>query len=197
VIWEEHRDFPIGRYRFVVEGRAQKGGQTTSYHLTSSPFEVRASRRLNVYGLRVSGGQIEGRISDPPVAPTSLSSGRRVIDENAGHLLQSPLVPSFIGAPIPESLRLTVSGTIRRGQDLPVPISGTIPCTTVIEPRRRIAAYDANGAPEWQDGGMYPTSKFAIDSTTLAQGPAGNYVVALSVRDLLGNAGTVTATITK
>lgn len=197
VIWEERRDFPIGRYRFRVEGKAQQSGRMGAYRVESTAFALGPSRKLNVYDLHVTGGQIEGRIADPPVVTFLAQGDRRVADNSGAHLLQSTLVPSYIGAPISELELLGVSGTIRRSAGPTAPITASIRSTTVLEPRRRIVAYDSGGAPEWQAAGVRPTSKILIDSPVLADGPAGDYQVELTIADRFGNSGTIATTITK
>jgi hypothetical protein len=63
-----------------------------------------------------------------------------------------------------------------------------------VENRRRVVAFDAEGAPEWRDAGAYPTSKIVLDAPLFTQ--AGDFRITLRVEDQLGNFGTATATVT-
>lgn len=196
VRWQEDRDFPAGRYRLRVEGQALYGGRTGRYEVETPAFEVVPSRRLHLWGLRAEGGRIEGRIAEPPqVALSPEGEGQRA-DRNA-FFLRSTEVPAWIGAPLPESAQVQVSGTIRAPGEAPALLDGTASLARVTERRQRLVGYDAAGAPRWEDERDRPTTRFTVESPVLANGPSGDYLLELTLTDELGNAGTVTATISK
>ncbi|MDX2013393.1 MAG: neutral/alkaline non-lysosomal ceramidase N-terminal domain-containing protein [Myxococcaceae bacterium] len=56
--WETLPDTPIGRYRFVVTGRAKRGGAIETYRLESTPFEVTASKAISALRPRLVEGQV-------------------------------------------------------------------------------------------------------------------------------------------
>lgn len=198
VTWQERRDFPLGRYRFRATGRAQRGGQLAPYTATSRAFELVPAADLLVHELRVSGDQLEGRIVDPASVVFRADGDRRVADESAGHLMLHPIVPARFGVPLPEAAALTGTGAIRSASAAEISLDAATAVTeTVVEPRRRIVAYDADGTPEWRDSGARPTSRFVLSGASLAGSPAGDYVVTLTLTDGFGNSGTVTATVTK
>ena len=194
VRWQEQRDFPLGTYRLRVEGRAFKGGQPTPYMAQSNIFEVVPSTQLQVYDLTAQGGQLEGRIIDPPAL--HLEEQDEGIDaERAAILLRSTEVPASLGAPLPDAMSVQLSATIRPvGTSTPTPMAQEVSLSRVTEPRQRLVGYDAEGAPRYQDAGQRPTSRFVLDGAL--PGP-GDYVVQLSLTDPLGNMGTITATITQ
>jgi neutral ceramidase len=195
VTWQERRTFPLGRYRFHVTGRAQVNGAITDYETTSQPFDLGPATGLSIYDLRAAGDQIEGRIVDPPAVVFVPDGDRLVLKEDAGHLLLSETVPSELGVPLPEGMTLTASGTIRSAGSPDLPIAGSPSMSTIVEPRRQVVAYAADGTPELRDAGSRPTTRFAVDG--LAGAPPGDYVVTLTLTDQLGNSGTITATITR
>jgi neutral/alkaline ceramidase-like enzyme len=197
VTWEDARDFTLGSYRLRVEGRAWKSGAAVDYTATSRTFRVTPSTKLSIWGLALANGQIEGRIDDPPALAFNQEGDRKVADERASHFMRSALVPGYIGAPLPEGMLLQMAGTIRHGADAPVPLGGSIASTMTAEPRDKIVAIQADGKLETMTAGVWPTSKFAIDAGAIANGPAGNYVVTLTLTDPIGNSGTITATIAK
>jgi neutral ceramidase len=197
VVWEETRDFPLGHYRIRADGRAWKGGAPIDYTAKSSAFEIVPSTKLQVYGLKLNGTQIEGRIVDPRAVVFNKDGDKMVADEAAGFFMRSPLVPDFLGAPLADGTQLTTSGTIRHAQAMASPISGAVAASMIVENRDRVVGYAADGTPQIQSAGMRPTSKFLLDGSAIASGSAGNYLVTVQLTDPLGNSGTVTATITK
>ena len=56
--WETLPDTPLGRYRFVVTGRAKQGGTIEAYRLESAPFEVTASSAIVTLRPRVVESQV-------------------------------------------------------------------------------------------------------------------------------------------
>jgi hypothetical protein len=201
VSWDEGRDFPAGTYRFAITGRAWKSGAVVPYAVHSSAFKVVPSTKLAIYGLKTSSNQIEGRIVDPPaVRYTDNADGTKSADATVGFFMRSELVPSALGAPMADGMVLMASGTITpMGQMLAVTstITGQVTAATVNEDRQTISGYDQAQKPVFQSAGARPTTKFLLDSTTLAGGPAGAYRVKLTLTDPLGNSGTITTTISK
>ncbi|MCK6549534.1 neutral/alkaline non-lysosomal ceramidase N-terminal domain-containing protein [Myxococcota bacterium] len=197
VEWQERRDFPAGRYRLVAKGRARTNGSVVEYTARSSAFEVVPSTKLEIYGLRVTDGAIEGRVVDPAVLKLKADGDRQVVVEPSGHLLLSVHVPSWLGAPIEPDVALTASGTIRGPGQQDSALEGTPALELVREARDRVVAFAADGTPEKRGAGTRATTKLVLPSAALASGPAGDWVVTLTLTDALGNSGTVTATITK
>ena len=56
------RATPVGRYRFVVDGRRQAGGDQVPYHLTSRTFRVRRWDGITVPRLTARGGRVRGKV---------------------------------------------------------------------------------------------------------------------------------------
>jgi hypothetical protein len=59
---ERPRATPVGRYRFVVDGRRQEGGDQVPYHLTSRVFRVGRWDGITVPRLAVRGGRVRGTV---------------------------------------------------------------------------------------------------------------------------------------
>lgn len=196
VSWEDGRDFPVGRYRLKAEGRAFKGGQTVNYAAVSRVFELVPSESLRLYDLAASGSGISGRVVDPAEVVYDLEGERRVA-RKVGHRLRSKLLPREIGAPLPEGMSLTVSGRLRAPGGSESGLTGAASTRALTEARSEVAAFEANGSPVFAAKGQQPTTEFTVTSTTFAAGPAGDWVIMLTLTDPLGNRGTVTATITK
>jgi hypothetical protein len=196
VAWEDGREFPLGRHALRVEGRALKGGQVVSYTADSSPFELVATDALDVYGLAISGGRIAGQVVDPPAIELVPNAGGFDAAPN-GHRMRSRFTPSKWGAALPEGTMLDVTGSVRPPVGDAGQLAGRIQVQSMNGPRRVLQRIDARGVRLYQDVPVGPTSKFEIDSPEIANGPSGSYVVQLTLTDLSGNSGTVTATITK
>lgn len=196
VTWEESRSFPVGRYRLRATGRALRNGTVMEYSAVSRAFDFVPSSKLEVYDLRANGQRIEGRIVDPRAVKwePALGGGMHA-NERVGHRLRSELVPNWLGAPLPESTTLFVSGTIKKSGNMELPMPGApVTLETTIEPRRRATAIDAMGTPTLSDAGTGPTTKLIVGADVLDS--PGSYLVTLRLEDQLGNFGTTTATIT-
>jgi hypothetical protein len=195
VRWQEGRDFPAGRYRLKVEGRAYDGAAVQPYTLTSQAFELVPSAHLVVEQVAVAGGALEGVVLDPPqVALTP--DGAELKAEDDALLLRSPDVPSRLGAPLPAGT-VAASGRLVASGGAETAIAGSATVTVVDAPRRRLVGLDAAGAPRYEDERARPTSRFSLSVAGLDALPAGDYWLELSLTDAAGNAGTFTATITK
>lgn len=194
VRWQERRDFPTGRYRLSVTGRAFKGGDVVTYETGSRPFEIRPTSHLRVYGLSATDDGIEGRVVDPP-AVRLVEDGEERIAEPSGFLLRSEMTPSHVGGALPAGAEVQIDGLIRPPGGSAEPLFGTAVLEHVVEPRRRLAGYDAAGAPKWADAGEQPAARFLLNTGLV--GPSGDYYLELTVTDAVGNSGTVTATITR
>jgi hypothetical protein len=198
VVWDERRDFPIGQYRFRVEGRAKRNGAIASYRTWSSAFALVPSTRLAIGRLAVAGGRIEGRITDPPaIAYVAAGAGRTM--KSTAQLLRSTLAPAELGVPLPESAMLDVRGTIasiaREGGIVTSTLSGRVGVTLVHEPRTLVTGFDAQGAPIVKDVGVAPTTKFSIPIDVSDLTPRGVVRIAIALEDDALNSGTATATI--
>ena len=63
VRFEPAKDFPVGRYRFHVEGRAMRGPGATPYVIDSDPFDVREAETLLVESIKRSGDTVSATLS--------------------------------------------------------------------------------------------------------------------------------------
>lgn len=199
VAWEEARDFAAGRYRLVATGKAWKSGAAVEYTARSRAFDLGPSSQLEVYGLTATAGGLEGRVLDPRAIRWAMQpDGVRVATPN-GHRMRSPLIGSRFAQPLPETgLTVTATGSIRLPSGMVQPLSGAVTLAAVpSEARSEIERILADGTRVSRDVGLKPTTRFTLAAPALAQGPAGAYVVRLSLVDQLGNRGTATATITK
>lgn len=194
--WQEQRNFPVGRYRFRVEGRAWKGGAQVDYQTQSRVFEVVPSRRLELYGLELTAGGLVGRISDPPEVELVEKDGA-LITRRSAFLLRSLDTPSEIGAALPEGARLSVTGRVRMPSGAEEALAGNVDLVQQTELRRRLVGKDAQGQRLWEDERSRPASRFTLSDPALNGGPAGDYWVELTLTDSEGNSGTVTATVTR
>ena len=187
VRWQERRDFPVGRYRLRVEGRARRGGELVSYQVRSQAFELRPSTRLAV-DARLEGDRLQLRVAEPPAV---LRDGERASD--GGLLLRSEDTPSRIGAALPEGER--VQGELRiRGSEGEArrPIDGTL--VLARERRNEIAGFDPNGAPQWRPADReYDVGLLELPLPSEVGG--GPFRVELELSDAYGNRGTLTATV--
>lgn len=194
--WQEQRNFPLGRYRFRVEGRAWKGGAQVDYATQSRTFEVVPSRRLELYGLEWTAMGLLGRISYPPEVELVEKDGA-LITRRSAFLLRSLDTPSEIGAALPDGATLTVTGRVRLPSGAEQPLAGEVDVAQQAELRRRLVGKDALGQRLWEDERSRPASRFTVSDPNLNGGPAGAYWVELTLTDTDGNSGTVTATVTR
>jgi hypothetical protein len=194
--WQERRDFPVGRYRIRIEGKARKGGEVVPYVARSRVFEVVPSTALWIQSLAARGGRLEGNVVDrPAVRLEPDGDGQRA--EPSAFLLRDPAVPGELGATIAAGTRLAVTGSVRSPEGEVVPLSGSVEVEVVTGPRLRLRGYEADGRPRTENHRKeHPTSRFGFATDALDRGP-GDYRVTLTLTDPLGNAGTVTATITR
>jgi neutral ceramidase len=77
--FEFHECVPVGAYRFVIRGRADKGSGVADYKLTSRNFEVRRSTGIRAYSKKVADGVARVRAEYTGFAATPLTGlSRRV-----------------------------------------------------------------------------------------------------------------------
>lgn len=193
--WQEQRDFPVGRYRFQVRGRAQRGGQSGDYQATTRTFEVVPSRRLQVYGAELGASGLTLRVVDPPQVAFVPKDGREEATENA-FFLRSLEVPSAIGGNLPAGAAVTVRGSVRLPSGGAIDLDEAANVALADEMRRKWRGKDAAGLPLVENERVRPTSRVLVNKAELAAGP-GDYFLRLTVEDAAGNTGTVTATITR
>ncbi len=199
VAWEESRDFAPGRYRLTATGKAWKGGAEVSYVARSRAFTVAPSTQLEVYGLAATADGVEGRVLDPRAIRWAMQpDGVRVATPN-GHRMRSPLIGSRFAQPLPEAgLTVTATGTVRLPSGAVEPLGGAVALSAIAsEARTEVERILADGTVVPRSAGNKPTTRFAFAAPAIARGPAGAYLVRLSLVDDLGNRGTVTATVTK
>lgn len=197
VDWEEGRDFPLGKYRLRAEGRALKGGAVVDYQAASSAFDLVASTKLEIYGLSVQTTGIEGRLVDPR-SVRFVPEGEELVAKRIGHRMRSPLVPRQLGAPLPDGMAITASGSVRAPDGTSTAITGAATLAPIAsEARQIVRARTMSGTPIMADAGAHPTTRFELPVAALQGGAAGDYVLELVLTDPLGNSGTLTATITK
>ncbi|MCC7382348.1 MAG: hypothetical protein IT384_10985 [Deltaproteobacteria bacterium] len=197
VEWEDLRDFPLGRYRLRAEGRAFKGGSVVPYTAYSRAFEITPSTKLEVFGLEAAGDGVDGRVVDPRRVRFE-PDGDRQVAKPIGHLLRSMVVPAELGTPLAVGTALELRGTVRAPGGAETPISGASSVSAMSdEPRQVVASLDSSGHALMQATGPVATSRFHFALPAIASGPAGSYLVRLTVTDALGNLGTVTATVSK
>jgi len=198
VKWEEGRDFPAGKYRFRVTGKAWKSNAAVDYVATSGPFNLVPSRALEIYGLVASGDGIDGRILDPRAIrwDTEADGGRVAVGD--GHRLRTVLAGGENGTPLPVATTVTATATVVAPGGMSTAVNGAAAIELIAsEARTVVSRYAADGTPRTRDVGMRATTKFHVAAPVIAAGAAGMYRVTLTLRDELGNSGTITATVTK
>lgn len=196
VRWQETRDFPLGLYRFVVEGEAYDGSTVSPYRIESAAFEVVPSEGLQVMDVALNGDRITGTILDPAqVALTETDDGSQA--EDNAFLLRADDVPGRLGGPLPDGVFLQAGGRLTpsggEGQDFSVTAQARIVDAT----RKRLTGYDTDGNPRYAEERSRPTSTFEMRLDGIADLPAGDYWLELTLTDDEMNVGTFTATITK
>ncbi|MCB9645210.1 MAG: hypothetical protein H6730_01220 [Deltaproteobacteria bacterium] len=196
VRWQEGRDFPAGRYRLAVEGKAFDGAVVSDYTVTSRAFELVPSAHLVVEEVTASGGALAGVVLDPPqVALTPDGDGMKAEDDAL--VLRSEAVPSRLGAPLAAGTTVTASGRLVARGGAETPVTGSAQVTVADALRRRLVGTDASGSPRYEDERTRPTSRFSVTVPGLDALPAGDYWLELSLTDPDGNSGTFTATVTR
>lgn len=193
VRWQERVDFPLGSYRFAVEGRALSGGTVGDYAFTSGTFEIVASTKLSVSDVAFDGDALVGSIVEPPLVRLVPDGDEGAMSvENSAFLMRSEEVPSRLGAPLSGDVQVT--GTIRAPGGMSTPVDTTVTLSSANMTRRRLTGIDAMGVPQYTNDREYPTSRFSLAGLA---GGAGDHYVELTLTDAAGNLGTITATITR
>lgn len=191
VRWQDGRDFPVGTYRFSVQGEAYDGTRTVDYALTSRAFEVVPSTKLVIEDVRFEAGQLMGVVIDPAQVELTVDGDAQKAEDNA-FFLRSIVVPGDLGAPLPADATLTAAGAAGA-----VDLAGAPALSVADRMRRRLTGYDASGAPTYSDDRARPTSQFSLSAAGLDALPAGDHWVELTLTDAAGNVGTFTATVSK
>ncbi len=191
VRWQDGRDFPVGNYRLLVEGKAWNGTANMPYELTSRTFALAPSTKLHIESITIQGDQLRGVIIDPAMVRL-VEDGEGLKAESNALYLRSMDVPAHLGAPLATGMVLSAQGTISAAS-----ISGSSAIAQEELQRRRLTGYAADGSATWAADRVRPTSTFSVQVAGLDTLPAGDHWLELTLTDPLGNSGTITATITK
>jgi hypothetical protein len=214
VTFEETKNFPLGSYRFKIQGKYYTGSKTTletdkikDYTIFTDAFGVIPTARMQIHdlafdatSLKVSGGIAY------PTGPTTDPGYPEPFDglKQAGLILHSAQVPAYVGGPVPIADLSSLSIVLTpQGGGTPITIEassitkteGTHARTVVIKRTVDSGTSEVTETTQVVDGGfLWPALLFeaAIPNTV----GAGTYDMAVSVTDVNGNSGQVTMPIT-
>ena len=172
IYWEELKNFPLGQYRFHVQGHYQNdGGERVPYETTSGAFEVVPNNNALIEVER-NDTTISGTLGYPvaeriknPKTPLDLAA------VSGSYRLRHPDVPTGVSDPIEDISTITVRVEDSNG-DLIEEFSDAE--VTVVT------------APEDIDGRQVPVTRYSV---TLSQSPAAPVTIKVNVTDAEGNRG--------
>jgi len=172
IYWEELKNFPLGQYRFHVQGHYQNdGGERVPYETTSGAFEVVPNNNALIEVER-NDTTISGTLGYPvaeriknPKTPLDLAA------VSGSYRLRHPDVPTGVSDPIEDISTITVRVEDSNG-DLIEEFSDAE--VTVVT------------APEDIDGRQVPVTRYSV---TLSQSPAAPVTIKVNVTDNEGNRG--------
>lgn len=118
--WETRASTPLGRYRFVARGRAQRSGSVTPYEVVGTPFSVSASDALGTASSATlsADGTLSLVLRFPPNPPVVDADGRvlghyrlrdPLDDPHAGSRGHGGLVQATVTAPGASAQNVTLS----------------------------------------------------------------------------------------
>ena len=181
VYWEELKDFPLGTYRFRVNGHylPEPDAEILPYEVSTDPFELVGSTAITVDEVQLSGSTLTFRLSYPP-APQLNTNG-------------------------PNSDRGRASGSYRMhhrwvASGLPIPVEHdevddlTIAVFQQQGPALSIESTLVETNPETVEGrANVPVTRVTLE---LSHSPGSEVAVDVDVRDIFDNTGTFTTSIT-
>ena len=185
--FEELESFPVGIYRFRVEGTSWDGDKRVPYKLETDSFAIIPSDKLKIWGVSYKGQSIEGWVSYPAGTNDDGKSGFLLAP--AGHRLRSPLVTWRVGPPLPDkqpvALKITFSQAGKKVAEV-----------TAKELNQRKKMSQTIIASR-DDKGMEKTQKIVALSSgfklqTKTRLPAGTYDVSITITDVYNNTGSWT-----
>lgn len=182
--FEELEDFPLGTYRFRVEGTQWDGNKRVAYTVETDAFEILPSQALKFWNVSLTTDAITGWVSYPTATNDDGKSAFRL--EPSGHRLRSPLVSWRVGPPLPEKQPVDMTIVIAQNGNTVMDVKATQLNQFQVTKQDVVESRDDKGNE----------SKRAIDA--LASGfqlplpqklTAGTYDVTLSIKDIHGNTG--------
>ena len=180
VRWEELKDFPLGRYRFVVDGHYLDGTERKPYQITSREFELTANTSVVVQA-EGAAGAICGTLAYPAAQWMLYQDNDDDPGEVTGNFrMRHPMVPTNVADPLitDEDVELdSLSLLLKKGE----------------ETRNDTFSVELATAGEHvADRNNVPVTRFCFrfDSDL----PSGDYEATIDVVDLHGNSGEATVT---
>lgn len=183
--FEELEDFPVGTYRFRVEGTQWDGSKRIPYTVETEPFDIVPSTALKFWNPTLTGDTVTGWVSYPSATNDDGKSAFRL--EPSGHRLRSPLVSWRVGPPLPEKQPVDLAVVIAQNGKTVAEVKATTLDQYKVVKQEVVESRDDKGNE----------SKRSVDA--LASGfqlalpqklAAGEYDVTLSIKDVHGNTGT-------
>lgn len=178
VYWEELKNFPLGEYRFRVNGHYHNdSGERTPYETTSRRFEVIPNDDALIVAERADavvsgtlGYPVASRILNPKT-PLDLAA------VSGSYRLRHPDVPTGVSDPIEEIASITVRVEDGAGNLIEEFSDAQVTVTT---------------APEDIEGRQVPVTRYSV---SLSQTPAAPVTVKVTVTDVHGNNGAFEASL--
>ena len=186
--WEELIDFPLGTYRFHIEGHSYDGAGTQAYSLDSGPFELQPSTRMVIHNASLTESEVVLGLSYAS-GPTN-DDGQSAFEElkATGFLHHAGDVPPTLPFPVPTDGSVTVNVSITPTSGTPVELPATVVETRGSMPYRYVSARDSEGVESTAERSI------ATGIVTLEQAVyegAGSYHLEVQVQDSLGNSGSL------
>jgi neutral ceramidase len=191
--FEELEDFPLGSYRFRIEGKQWDGEKSIPYTVETDEFEIVPSKNLHIWDVKVDDRTLLALFGYPPSTNDKDAKTPFTRLERIGHRLRATETPWDTPKPLSTSgkdLMLEIeilqanapqaSFSISR---LPAPASLSIPIVT-----------------SRKADGSITTKERQTLATQLRQNlgsiPAGEYTIRFTLTDAYGNQGSLTQDIT-
>ncbi len=184
--FEELWDFPTGTYRFRIEGRKWDGQKIVPYQLTTEPFEIVPTDKIDIWQITLRKDRIQVWLSYPRCTN---DDGKNQFDklEPCGHRLRSAKVSWMVGPPLePGNSVDSLQIEIYRGGNKINAISARALNKTEVKKVKVVIKRDINKKEYYKEISI-PAVGFEYKFKKAL--PSGNYRIKVKVKDLYGNTG--------
>ncbi|MBN2495017.1 MAG: neutral/alkaline non-lysosomal ceramidase N-terminal domain-containing protein [Deltaproteobacteria bacterium] len=184
--WEEHIDFPTGRYRIHIDGHFFDGAGVQPYSLDSAPFDLLPSSRMPIAGVVLDASQLSGAVLYP-AGPTN-DDGQSAFDGLAarGFLRHTAEAPPQMPWPVPADGSVTVTARIQPPSGEPVDCDAMSAAARVRVDYTYVNARDGQGG---ESQAVHNLAATGFEGAHGAYAGPGLYSLEISAADPHGNTG--------
>ena len=183
--FEEIENFPLGVYRFHVNGWKWDGSKRVAYQNNTDSFSILPSQKIKVWDVTFDGKSIHAWASYPAGTNDDGHSAFSKLKATSFRL-RSPLVRWEVGPPLAAGKNATITAILRqKGKEILKLHSDTI-VPHAMKAQHIAIARDENGK-EVRKTINALSSGFVLSHKKKL--PAGSYELTLSIQDSYGNSG--------